>query len=116
MKVVARVRAERSLVQKGFSKEKSGHHIYFYHEYNGLKTGVSTYISHSRKVKDISGDLLASIRKQLRLNKTKEAVDLLNCPMDRHIYNEILIEKGIFRKNTHTNKVAQKGMKNQELR
>lgn len=87
---------ESSLPQKGFRRESSGDHIYFYHEHNGRETGVSTRLSHSRKMRDISGDLLRSICRQLRLDRTQEVVDLLKCPMDGESYNEILIKKGVF--------------------
>lgn len=87
---------EKNLKKKGFRKEKSGHHIYFYHEFNGQETGVYTKLSHSAKLKDISGDLLLSMRKQLRLETNKDAVDLFNCPMDKDKYNRVLIKNNIF--------------------
>jgi len=40
--------------------------------------------------------LWSQIRKQLKLDKNSEAVDLLNCPMDGEQYNEILMSKGVF--------------------
>ena len=78
--------------------DKSRHHIYFIHEYNGNKTGVATFISHSKKLKDISGSLLNSIKSQLMLNSIKDTVDFLNCPMDEKAYNKILFEKGFLEK------------------
>lgn len=93
---VTRAAILRNLPKKGFRKE-SGHHIYFYHEYNGMETGAYTYISHSAKQKDISGDLLLSMRKQLKLQTTREAVDPIKCPIDKEEFNRILIEKEVFR-------------------
>ena len=93
---IDRTEINKSLPKKGFRKETSGHHIYFYHEYEGQETGAYTYISHSAKQKDISDDLLLSIRKQLRLESTKEAVDLIVCPIDKEAFNKILINNGIF--------------------
>ena len=92
---VSRAEVRKNLPQKGFKKKKSGHHIYFHHEYNEVETGIKTYISHSVRQKDISGDLLLSMRKQLRLKKIQEVVDLIKCPMDQEQYNKILIERGI---------------------
>ena len=93
---VARAEISRNLPKKGFRKVKSGHHIYFYHEYKGMETGAYTYISHSAKQKDISGDLLLSIRKQLRLESAREAVDLIKCPIDKEEFNRILIDRDVF--------------------
>ena len=81
----------------GFKKKKSGHHIYFHHEYNGVETGIKTYISHSAKQRDIAGDLLSSMRKQLKLDSMKETVALIKCPMDKKEYERILIEREVFR-------------------
>jgi len=93
---VDRTEIVKNLPKKGFRKEKTGHHIYFYHEYKGRETGAYTYISHSAKQKDVSGDILLSMRKQLRLNSTKEAVDLIRCPMDEQGFNRVLIERNVF--------------------
>ena len=93
---VTRAAISRNLLKKGFRKE-SGHHIYFYHEYKGMETGAYTYISHSAKQKDVSGDLLLSVRKQLKLETAREAVDLINCPIDKEEFNRILIEREVFR-------------------
>lgn len=92
---VARKEIEKNLPKKGFRKEKEKHHIYFHHAYEGRDTGAYTYISHSSKFKDISRDVLLSVRKQLRLDTTREAVDLIKCPIDKDAYNDILIRKNI---------------------
>ncbi|MBW2741798.1 MAG: hypothetical protein JRE64_23790 [Deltaproteobacteria bacterium] len=94
---VSRAEIRKNLPRKGFKKKKSGHHIYFHHEYNGIETGIKTYISHSAKQRDIAGDLLSSMRKQLRLDSMKETVALIKCPMDKKEYEKILIEKEVFR-------------------
>ncbi len=94
---VDRKTAMKSLTKKGFVKDESGHHIFFHHEYNGKKTGISTYFSHSARQKDISGDLLTFLRKQLSLDKSFDVVELLECPMRAEDYNTILITKGVFK-------------------
>lgn len=76
---VSRADIKKNLPKKGFKKKKFGHHIYFHHEYNGVETGIKTYISHSAKQKDVSGDLISSMRKQLRLDSMKETVALIKC-------------------------------------
>ncbi|MBE9570179.1 MAG: hypothetical protein IMF11_06115 [Proteobacteria bacterium] len=93
---VDRTEVNKNLPKKGFRKEPSGHHIYFYHEYGGRETGAYTYISHSAKQKDISGDLLLRMRKQLRLETTKEAVDLIACPIEKEDFIRLLMERGVF--------------------
>jgi len=93
---VDRSLAVRSLQQKGFRLNKSGDHLYFHHEFEGKRTISYTKISHSKKQKDISGDLLLSMRKQLRLDTIKDARDLLSCPMDGDMFNFIMKRKGIF--------------------
>jgi len=97
---VSRADIKKNLLQKGFKKKKFGHHIYFHHEYNRVETGIKTYISHSAKQKDVSGDLLSSMRKQLRLDSMKETVALIKCPMDKKEYEKILIDRSIFDPST----------------
>ena len=92
---VTRAAISKNLPKKGFLKEESGHHIYFYHEYKGMETGAYTYISHSAKQKDVSGDLLLSMRKQLNLETIREAVDLIKCPINKQEFNRILIERKV---------------------
>ena len=94
---VTRAAISKNLPKKGFRKEESGHHIYFYHEYKGIESRAYTYISHSAKQKDVSGDLLLSMKKQLKLETTREAVDLIKCPIDNEEFNRILIEREVFR-------------------
>lgn len=92
---IDRADLERNLPRKGFERTQS-HHIYFHHKINGRATGAYTYLSHSLKVRDLTRDLLTSIRKQLKLDSNAQVVDLVNCPMDGDEYNRILREKGVF--------------------
>lgn len=92
---VDRKNIDKNLPKKGFIKEEGRHHIYFHHHFNGVATGVSTYVSHSKKVSDYSGRLLSEVRKQLELDSNREVVDLVNCPMSEEQYNQILKEKGL---------------------
>ena len=92
---VDRRKAETSLKTKGFQENRSGDHIYFHHWYKGRLTGVYTKLSHSSKIKVISGDLLLFMKKQLRLDEMREAVNLLDCTMDGDDYNRILADKSI---------------------
>jgi len=88
---------ETSLPKKGFERRESGHHIFFHHKYQGKVTGICTKISHTPKLREISGSLLTSIRMQLKLARSQEVADLFECPMDGHEYNRLLIERGILK-------------------
>ncbi len=85
--------AKKSLKGKGFQENKSGHHIYYHHIYQGKITGVSTHISHTPKHKDISDDLLLLMKRELKLDSIKDTVNLLDCTMDSDNYNCILANK-----------------------
>jgi len=86
-----------NLPKKGFEVDDT-HHIYFNHYYNGAATGISTYVSHSKKINDYSGFLLTSIRTQLKLDSNKQVCDLVNCPMSGDEYIEVLVAKGVLPK------------------
>jgi len=88
--------AMKSLSKKGFSKKPDGDHIYFHHEYEGKETGAYTKFSHSKKGKDIDDYLISCMKKQLKLDKRSEVINLLKCPMNGDSYNDILIRKNIF--------------------
>jgi len=60
---------ESNLPHKGFIEEDT-HHKYFYHEYQGKRTGIYTYTSHGSKHKTYGENLLGMMRKQLRLDKS----------------------------------------------
>lgn len=91
---IERKNLNKNLPKKGFVKETGTHHIYFHHQIDGIATGISTYLSHSKKTRDYSGNLLTSVRKQLELDSNQEVADLVNCPMSEADYLEILSTKG----------------------
>lgn len=86
-----RNKAEASLRKKGF-KRHSGDHRYFHHYHNGKPTGAFFYTSHGGS-KTINDTLLPSLKKELRLDTSKQVKDLLNCPMNEDAYWEILLKK-----------------------
>ena len=93
---VERREIESNLVKKGFIKETNGDHRCFHHEYKGKRTGVSTYVSHGSKHKSYGISLIKEMKKQLRLDTIKDALNLLKCPMKEDQYNRILIDKNVF--------------------
>jgi len=85
---------ERNLPTKGFLEEET-HHTYFYHEYEGKRTGAYTYTSRGTGYKTHGVQLIARMKVELKLDTNGEVVDLCRCPMSGQEYNEILRRKGI---------------------
>jgi len=96
---IERKNISRNLPKKGFVKKEESHHIYFHHQFNGVDTGICTYVSHGKKHKDYDGKILSKIKKQLKLNSTQEVADLVNCPMSEDQYNQILRDKDLIPDN-----------------
>jgi hypothetical protein len=84
---------ESSLTKKGFIREETSHHTYFYHEYNGKRTGITTYTSHGNKIKTYSNPLLSMMKRQLKLDNLNQVNDLFKCPISQEQYNQILKDK-----------------------
>lgn len=85
---------ESNLPSKGFVKENT-HHKYFYHEYQGKRTGIYTYTSHGSKYNTYGVVLLKRMKKELRLDVIGQVIDLFKCPITGDKYNQILKEKGL---------------------
>lgn len=94
---VERRTIESNLPTKGFVEERT-HHRYFYHEYHGRRTGAYAYTSYGTKYKTYGASLLKLMKKTLRLDTTKQVVDLAKCPITGESYNQILVQKGILPK------------------
>ncbi len=83
---------ESNLSSKGFVREDT-HHRYFHHEYRGRRTGAYTYTSRGSKYKIYNGALLGRMKKELRLDTTRQVLDLCKCPITEEDYNQILKSK-----------------------
>ena len=82
-----------SLKRKGFQElNERDHHFYFLH-YNGQRTRIKTKISHGEK--EIGDHLIASMAKQVNLNKA-QFLSLIECPLGIDEYISILRSKGLF--------------------
>lgn len=92
---VDRRELESNLPKKGFRREDSGDHIYFYFEKDGRLTSAYTKVSHTKKLKVISGGLLTAVRRQLHLETNQDVIDLVSCPMSEAEYLERLIAQGV---------------------
>ena len=86
---------QSSLKQKGFQEKEKTNHRYYHFVYDDKITSVSTFVSRGTKYKEISDDILSRMWKQLGLNKKKELLDLVDCPMGKEELISVLQAKGI---------------------
>jgi len=84
---------EKGLRRKGFVEQDGDHHFFIYHTLGGQESHVFTKTSHSPKYKNLSSDLIGKMAHQCKLNK-KQFLGLVDCPLSRETYEEILTELG----------------------
>lgn len=84
---------EKGLVKKGFQKRHGNHLFFVYYGIDGTKSGVQTMISHGAKSKTLSDDLVSQMARQCALPRGKFE-DLINCPLQREDYEELLRQAG----------------------
>lgn len=85
---------EASLENKGFERSEGDHSYFLYRTITGKKTTAKTKTSHTPKMKSISDDLLSRMAKQCCITKS-QFLELVDCPLDRHGYEDILAAKGM---------------------
>ena len=85
---------ESALKRKGFEQTEGDHHFFVYVTTKGAKTAIRTKTSHTPKMKDIPDNLLTQMAKQCQLTRA-EFLRLIDCPLDRDSYEEILRGKSI---------------------
>jgi hypothetical protein len=84
-----KIDVESALKKKGFDKTEGDHHWFVYVTMEGEKTTSRTKTSHTQKMKDIPDNLLSQMARQCKLSK-REFLDLIDCPLSREAYEEIL--------------------------
>jgi hypothetical protein len=84
-----KIDVESALKRKGFKQTEGDHHWFVYVTFEGAKTTSKTKTSHTQKMKDISDNLLSQMARQCKLSK-KDFLDLIDCPLSREAYEEIL--------------------------
>ena len=85
---LASKKVRSALKRKGFVEDKSGHHrSYEYMTLDGKLSGISTYMSHGSKPKDLDSYLVGEMAKQCKLG-TGEFRKLVDCPMGQAEYEE----------------------------
>ncbi|MZP31303.1 hypothetical protein GTO91_16470 [Heliobacterium undosum] len=87
-----KAKVEKSLLSKGFSRSENDHSYFVYVTKDGKRTTAKTKTSHTSKMKEIPSNILAQMAKQCHL-QTQEFIDLVDCPLSRDRYEEILFER-----------------------
>jgi hypothetical protein len=87
-------KVESGLKNKGFEQTEGDHHWFAYVTTDGKKTAIRTKTSHTPKMKDIPDNILGLMARQCHLTK-QEFLNLVDCPLDRKGYEEILRKKDI---------------------
>ena len=81
-----------ALVRKGFAASEGDHSYYIYHTADGRKTLAKTKVSHSGK--DIADPILGMMARQCKLT-APQFRNLVDCPLSREAYEDILREQGL---------------------
>jgi hypothetical protein len=84
---------EAALQAKGFVLVDADHHFFVYMTMNGKKTRARTKTSHTAKMKDVPDNLLSEMAKRCKLTKP-QFFELIDCPMTRQRYEQVLSERG----------------------
>ena len=93
MGVIKKAKVRSGLLKKGFIEVKDKDHVVFqYLNDDGQKTTAWTKYSHGKN--EVSEPLIRKMAMQTQLSRL-QFEDLVNCPMSKERYREILKEKGI---------------------
>ena len=84
---------EKALTSKGFTCRQSDHNYYIFHALDGRKTCIKTKTSFGRKPRNITGDLLSAMARQCKLTND-QFLQLVDCPLSRESYENLLDEQG----------------------
>jgi len=80
---------DAALRSKGFRRDSTGDHVYYFFG----ETHVKTKMSHGMMGSTVCAGLISSMARQLRLTK-KQFLDLIDCPLDEGGYRAILRKAG----------------------
>ena len=84
---------EQALEKKGFVRSNRDHKYYLYHTKEGKKSPIRTHTSHGSGYKTLDDHLVSQMARQCKLTK-KQFENLIDCPLDRSGYEEILVSQG----------------------
>ena len=82
-----------ALLNKGFKEEEARGHKLLRLYVNGKKTGISTSLSRGSRYREYGMDLLNYMTRGLRLDITRQLVNLIECPMSYTQYITYLRER-----------------------
>ena len=82
---------EAGLKTKGFRCDGGEHRYFVYWSLSGKKSMAKTKTSHGSE-KDIHDELLSRMAQQCGLTK-KQFVDLIDCPLQRKPYEQLLVQR-----------------------
>ena len=94
-KLIPIQKIKTGLTRKGFKEEQGRKHKLLRLYVSNKRTGISTSLSRGSKYKEYRADLLKCMSRGLRLDITKQLVDLIECPMSYDEYVVILQNKNI---------------------
>jgi hypothetical protein len=82
-----------ALEKKGFSASAGDHNFFTYQTSDGQKTSVWTKTSHGSSHRTLGDPLVSAMAKQCGLTKG-QFNQLVECPLSREAYEQILIDTG----------------------
>lgn len=83
----------RALLAKGFREVSGRRHRKFVLYHQGKQTMIRTELSYGSK--NIGGDLLSAIKRQLHLDSLEQLSEFIKCPMEYADYIAHLQSKGV---------------------
>ena len=93
---IDRADIEAGLLRKGFFRgSERDDHRSFHFVFQGRRAGIHTFTSHGSKYKVYGDQLLNMMKRQLHLQTARDLADLVNCPMSREQYEQILRDQGL---------------------
>lgn len=84
---------EAGLLAKGYRQAEGDHHYFVYWTIDNKKSLCKTKTSHGSGAKDLDSHLLSLMAKQCALSRD-QFLQLVDCPLSREKYEEIIQEKG----------------------
>ena len=85
-----RLKVISALLNKGFKKtEKTAHIGFTYITSDGIKLGITTYVSHGSKSKDLNDNLIGKMARQVGLQK-KNFEELISCKINQSEYEKLI--------------------------
>jgi len=88
-------KVRQNLLKKGFIEVQETKHIAYEFTPDGTMTNIRTFTS--RNNQDLNDLLLSDMKKQLKLDKMRDFIDLIDCPLSKEDYIKILKAKNLLK-------------------